>query len=463
VQYQFKISAHLHQTVYQHLLPGDGLEAVGIILCGFHQSSSDFILLAKEFYPINYEQCDRGGDYVHWKTDLVLHLLEKANKHHFAVVKIHSHPGGYDQFSWIDDESDQKLLPSLYGWIDGEQPHGSCVMLPTGEIFGRIASEEGHFTFFNKVIFAGDEIKIWTRPEVKGSNLDNEITLRNRQTLGDGTVNLLKSLKVGVVGASGTGSPVIEQLSRLGIGELVICDPDVIEYKNLNRILNSTLAHAEKKVKKVDVMRESIQKIGLDTVVRVHANNLFDSKEALADLSSCDVLFGCMDSVDGRHLLNQLATFYIIPYFDLGIKIEADGLGGIEQINGVVHFIKPGGSSLLKRGTYTLNMLQAAGLKRKNPDEFNKRVNEKYIVNIPVDRPAVISINMQVASIAVNEFLDRIHRFKNSNPSSRASIWISITEDLIICEGDGEPDLYLQNRVGRGDMAPRLEMPDLQL
>jgi hypothetical protein len=463
VQYQFKISTQLHQIIYKHLLPGDGLEAVGIILCGFHQSSNGWILLAKEFYPISYNDCERGGDFVHWKTELILHQLERANKDHLAVLKIHSHPGGYDQFSWIDDESDQKLLPSLYGWIDGDQPHGSCVMLPSGEIFGRIASDDGAFTFFDKVLCVGDEIKIWPRYHHKSSTIENEITLRNRQTLGDGTADILKSIKVGVVGASGTGSPVIEQLSRLGVGRIVICDPDVVEYKNLNRILNSTLSHAQHQAKKVDVMRESIERIGLGTEVTVYASNLYESRDALIELSSCDILFGCMDSVDGRHLLNQLATFYIIPYFDLGIKIEADGMGGIEQINGVVHFLKPGGSSLLTRGTYTLDILQAAGLKRKNPDEFKRRLTEKYIVNLPVDRPAVISINMQVASIAVNDFLDRIHRFKNSNPADRASIWISITEDLIICESDGKPDLYLQKRIGRGDMVPLLEMPDLQL
>jgi tRNA A37 threonylcarbamoyladenosine dehydratase len=33
---------------------------------------------------------------------------------------------------------------------------------------------------------------------------------------------------------------VIEQLARLGVGEFALIDPDVIEMKNLNRILNAT-------------------------------------------------------------------------------------------------------------------------------------------------------------------------------------------------------------------------------
>ena len=63
--------------------------------------------------------------------------------------------------------------------------------------------------------------------------------LRTRQAFGDGTTDLLRSLSVGVAGCSGTGSWVIELLGRLGIGRLVLVDPDTIECKNMNRIVNS--------------------------------------------------------------------------------------------------------------------------------------------------------------------------------------------------------------------------------
>ena len=47
-------------------------------------------------------------------------------------------------------------------------------------------------------------------------------------------------MSIAVVGCSGTGSPVIEQLARLGVGRLVLVDPDRVEEKNLNRIVNAT-------------------------------------------------------------------------------------------------------------------------------------------------------------------------------------------------------------------------------
>ena len=61
-------------------------------------------------------------------------------------------------------------------------------------------------------------------------------TLRHAQAFGTGTTALLRNLSVAIVGCSGTGSIVAEQLARLGAGRLVLVDPDRVEEKNLNRI-----------------------------------------------------------------------------------------------------------------------------------------------------------------------------------------------------------------------------------
>ena len=64
-----------------------------------------------------------------------------------------------------------------------------------------------------------------------------------------------------MIGASGTGSPVIEQLMRLGVGELVR-DDDLTEDRNVNRILNSTMQDAAKQRPKVDVVGDAIKRTG---------------------------------------------------------------------------------------------------------------------------------------------------------------------------------------------------------
>ena len=87
-------------------------------------------------------------------------------------------------------------------------------------------------------------------------------------------------------------------------------------------------------------------------------------------VAGCDVVFCRMDSIDGRHLLNKLATFYVIPYFDLGVKLVADGKGGVDQVCGTVQYLQPGGSSLLSRHVNTMEQVRAAGLYRTDPAAY---------------------------------------------------------------------------------------------
>src|SRR6266487_3686257 len=50
----------------------------------------------------------------------------------------------------------------------------------------------------------------------------------------------IRDLHVAVIGAGGTGSPLAEQLTRLGVARLVIVDPDVIDdASNVRRIVGS--------------------------------------------------------------------------------------------------------------------------------------------------------------------------------------------------------------------------------
>lgn len=463
MQYQLKLSGKHYNQLQQHLFPGDGKEAVAVALCGRYERDGLSILLTHKIELIPHSECKRDEDYIRWKTDRIIPLLEKAEKYNMAILKIHSHPGGYSDFSEIDDFSDNEFFKSVYGWCDYDGVHGSAIMLPDGEIFGRVFKPDLSSSPFHKVTIAGDSIKFWNNSSI--NSLPDDFSLRTIQAFGDGTYNKLKSMKVGVIGCSGTGSPVIEQLVRLGVGCIVLIDPDKVEKKNINRILNTTMNDAKEELYKVDVLASAIRKIGVETKVIVHNKNLFDSKEAIHELITCDVLFGCMDSVDGRHLASQLSNFYLLPYFDLGVRLDADGKGGIQGIIASVHYIQPGCSSLLSRGLYTSQRLFDDSLLRQDPDEFKKREKQGYVHNANVDRPAVISINMSISSLAVNELLNRLHPFKDEAPSNYAKVMIDYCGGCIenVSEDDFNIDSSSEMWAGRGDCKPFLRMPELSI
>lgn len=449
-----------HEQLRRHLFPGDGCEAVAVAVCGRRAGADKHILTVREIKLVPYEECAvRTPLRVSWSTESLLPLLAKAAKAGDAILKIHSHPGWYPKFSETDDEADETLFASVHGWVDGDAPHASCVMLPDGRMFGRIIKTNGEFEPLDAISVAGDDLHFWHREE-KSVEAVPEFARRHAQAFGAGTFNVLRRLSIAVVGCSGTGSPVVEMLARLGVGRLVIVDPDRVEEKNLNRILNAGFEDARRGEFKVDVLARAVRRMGTGTEVLPIAGNLFDA-ETVKAVAECDVLFGCMDSVDGRHLLNKLAVFYSIPYFDVGVKLVADGAGGVEQICGTVHYLQPDGSSLLSRRTYTLEQFAAASLKRANPREYEKRREEKYIVGVQEDRPAVISVNMLLASLAVNELLARLHRFRDDGNDNYAATRVSLTQAQNYFEPDGEPCSVFARHVGRGDVSPLLEMSEL--
>ncbi len=324
MQITLTLTESQHRHLRELLYPGDGLESVALMLCGRRAGANRHKLVVRQIIPLpDSAYIDRAPDRVSWKTDILITLLNEAAKSQLAVVKVHSHPGGYTAFSAFDDMSDQALFPSVHGWIDDGQPHGSVILLPDGKLFGRAFELNGNIVPFDSIMVVGDDILIWNAEDISSKSVPAHAK-RNVQVFGSATYDKLCRMHIAVVGCSGTGSIVIEQLARYGVGHLVIIDPKTLEDKNLNRILNSTAVDVGRP--KVDVLAERIHAMGMGTTVERYACNLFNV-DALKAVAGCDVVLGCMDSIDGRDLLNKIATFYLLPYIDIGVRLEADGQG----------------------------------------------------------------------------------------------------------------------------------------
>jgi hypothetical protein len=267
-------------------------------------------------------------------------------------------------------------------------------------------------------------------------------------------------MSIAVVGCSGTGSPVIEQLARLGVGRLVLVDPDRVEEKNLNRILNASREDAYLRHTKVEIMARAIAAMGFATELEIIPEDLATPR-AVKAVAECDVVFGCMDGVEGRHLLNRLAAYYVLPYFDVGVKLKADGLGGIDEVCGAVHYIRPDGSTLQDRKVYSADQLKAAGLRRTDPKVYREQVKAGYIHGVEEDRPAVISINIQMASTAVNEFLARLHPYRYDGNADFATVRTSLIQGAYYHEAEQASSDMFSRQIGKADVRPLLSMPEL--
>jgi molybdopterin/thiamine biosynthesis adenylyltransferase len=94
---------------------------------------------------------------------------------------------------------------------------------------------------------------------------------------------------VAVVGCGGLGGYVVEELARLGVGRIVVIDPDVFEEHNLNRQLFSSTANLG--CAKVQAAFARIQEINPSvTLVPIQA--------ALSPGNGAELLCGCRVAVD---------------------------------------------------------------------------------------------------------------------------------------------------------------------
>lgn len=463
VSVSLSLSGDQHEHLKSFLFPGDGKEAVALLLCGRRAGDRRERLVVQKIQGIPYNHCsERTATRVTWSPEYVAPMLDHAAEEGLSVVKIHSHPNGYPNFSPTDNEGDSRLLPMIRGWVEADIAHGSAVMLPDGVMFGRVLRSGGALEPIECIAVAGDNLLFWYAPSdgVERSGF----VASQAQIFGEGTIERMRRLSIAVVGASGTGSPVIEQLQRLCVGELVIVDDDHMEKRNVIRVLNSTTQDVDEKRPKVDVQADAIERTRLGTRVIRIKRNLWNP-EAVRAVAQCDALFGCMDSIDGRYLLNALATYYTLPYFDIGVRLQAipcgPGKGRIREVCGTVNYLRPGRSSLMSRGLFTMKDVAEAGLRRNDPDAHVQQVKDGYIRGAGVQRPAVISVNMFAASLAVNEFLARLHPFREESNAT----WASVEFSLASMELFGDPDEticeLMAGNVGKGDVTPLLDVLEL--
>lgn len=110
-----------------------------------------------------------------------------------------------------------------------------------------------------------------------------------------GQIKLLET-KALVLGLGGLGGHVIEQLARMGVGDITGVDPDVFDESNLNR---QTLSHrGNLGAPKVQVAQERVRHINPVLSFRGFRMTHDDIPESL--WAQTDIVFDCLDNVPDR-------------------------------------------------------------------------------------------------------------------------------------------------------------------
>lgn len=387
-----------HCTVLeQYLFDKPGVEGAAFLLCGEAAGSDVAKLICHAVIPIaadDYLRRERDGLTI--QSQALARITKLARQEHLSVVFAHSHPDGPAHFSDQDDREEERLLPFLQARLP-KRVHGTLVMTRAG-FAGRVYAPERN---------ASDVIVIGQRLRIHGERDGRSVPVifdRQVRAFGVEIQRVLSSLHVGVVGLGGTGSPVAEQLVRLGVGQLTLFDRDAFESTNVNRVYGSKIADTG--LPKVEIARRHLDRIGMPTKIDAIPEHITDEAAALR-LRACDVVFGCTDKHIPRAILMQLALKYSLPVIDLGVLIDSQDQR-IHGVHGRVTTLLPGEACLYCRGRITSEAMRIEAL---SSEERVQQIREGYAPEIDAPAPAVISFTSAVASLAVSEFLHRLTGF----------------------------------------------------
>jgi hypothetical protein len=160
-----------------------------------------------------------------------------------AYLAVHNH-GGSDTVGFSPDDfaSHERSYPALLDILRG-LPVGALVFARHA-VAGDIWFPGGTRMPLSEGRIIGPQLeRLFPEPRPRPTGRDGTYD-RQARLFGDAGQDLLSRVKVGVIGAGGVGSLVVEYLARLGVGWIVVADPERLDITNLPRVVGSRRADA---------------------------------------------------------------------------------------------------------------------------------------------------------------------------------------------------------------------------
>jgi molybdopterin-synthase adenylyltransferase len=386
-----------------------------------------------------------SNDYAHqseWSVELVPRILadvtKLARQQSASLLLVHTHPtSDRVEPSDVDRDGERTWIPAVSRRVPGAA-HGRVILGETA-VCAALLSPDGNETELG-VVEVGDLLVDHSDAGVLGT-LGQSRNDRQIRAFGIEGQRRLEQLQVGIVGLGGTGSVVAQQLAYLGVGEITLIDPDIVEWSNLNRIVGSTPQDVGER--KTRVAAALISRTLPSIIVNEIPADVRDSDIA-RKLLLCDLFFCCTDSDGSRAVLNQIAYQYCIPAIDLGVAIIATH-GTISHISGRIQLLSPTQPCLVCG-----SLLDPEQVRRDLLSD-EARTRDRYIAGSDVPQPAVISINSATASLAVTMMLGIVTAMPVASRHQRLRLETGIVSRVSVNAIPDCPVCSQHGVLGRGD------------
>jgi tRNA A37 threonylcarbamoyladenosine dehydratase len=412
------VPEELYRRLHTHHFPGDGDEHGSVIATGIARTERGNRLLARDLFLAvdgkDYVPGKRG--YRMLRAEFVGDCIRYCRNERLVYLAIHNH-GGTDSVGFSEDDlrSHERGYPALLDIARGK-PVGALVLAGRA-VAGDIWLPGGERVSLAHTDVVGRKVERLTPVPVKLSAQRDSSYDREARLLGDAGVDLLAKTKVGVIGAGGVGSVLVELLARLGVGHLVVADPDRIEVENLRRLIGATqrdacawLTERNRPAWVRELGRRFAKpkvKLAARSARRASPRTRFEGTfddflkpEVAGKFLDCDYLFLAADTMQVRLLFNAIIHQYLIPGVQIGAKaLVQESTGEILQVYSVSRPVTP------DVGCLWCNGLIPPGKLQEETQTAAERRAQRYINEPGVIAPSVITLNATAAAQAANDFL----------------------------------------------------------
>ena len=415
--WSLRIPSALMDRLTGHLFPGDNDEHGAVIAAGMAASSRGVRLLARDLVL-----AEGGVDYVPGKrgyrmltASFVTENILRCASDRLVYLAVHCHEGRNSvAFSGDDLASHERGYPALLDLAEG-LPVGALVFA-TNAVAGDIWLPGGQRVVLEHAHVPGRPQRFLHAQPRLNSSADPAYD-RQARLFGDRGQEMLREQKVGVIGVGGAGSLIVEYLARLGVGHLVVADPERIELSNIPRVVGSTRRDAlawltgpsrSPRIRQLGE-RWACRKTHIAARVARQANRGIIVEKDVGDIANdsvaqrftdTDYLFLAADSMRSRLVFNALVHQYLIPGAQVGAKVTVDKeTGEVLDVFSVHRPVMPGRGCLWCNGLISPGRLQEEALTE------TERRQQRYIQDSTVHAPSVITLNAVACAHAVDDYL----------------------------------------------------------
>ena len=415
--WEVDIPVDLMSELEGHLFPGDGDEHGAVLLAGVAETRRGTRLLIREVLRardgIDYVPGKRG--YRMLTAAFVTKAITKSAADRCAYLAVHCHPGNDAvRFSEDDLASHERGYPALLDLAEG-RPVGALVFARNAAA-GDIWTADGARRDLSVLRVVGRPMRYLFPLSPTYTGADSAYD-RQARLFGDRGQALLAGQKVGVLGAGGAGSLIVQYLARLGVGHIVVVDPERIDLSNVPRVIGSRRRDArpwltargrpewiqqlgrvlskKKTAVAARVAREANRHIRVDSV----EGDVADGHVARR-LIDCDHLFLAADTMRARLVFNAIVHQYLIPGTQVGAKVTVDSsTGDIVDVFSVSRPVLPHSGCLWCNGLISSARLQEEAL------TASERREQQYVAETTIVAPSVITLNAVACAHAVDDYL----------------------------------------------------------